>query len=143
MCRSRNQASTHSISRCRQEHSSQAEKERRKMQRSIRYAANVVCYKCSVPKVVCQRWSADGRVPAEEHTDCQYFEVLIGVVVGIKHGYRVVWEEWQRQMVRRRVNVGQVGEMTRVLGSEAAGQEGGSELVHAFVWLTERVEETR
>ena len=69
--------------------------------------------------------------------------VLIGVVVGIKHGYRVVWEEWQRQMVRRRANVEQVEEMTRVLGSEAAGQEGGSELVHAFVWLTERVEEIR
>jgi hypothetical protein len=26
-------------------------------------------------------------VPAGEHTDCQYFGVLIGVVVGIKHGY--------------------------------------------------------
>lgn len=25
------------------------------------------------------------------HTDYQYFGVLIGVVVGIKHGYRVVW----------------------------------------------------
>jgi hypothetical protein len=57
------------------------------MQRWIRYAANIVCYKCGVPKVVCQRWSADGRVPAGEHTDCQYFGVLIGVVVGIKHGY--------------------------------------------------------
>jgi hypothetical protein len=46
-------------------------------------------------------------------------------------------------MVRRGANVEQVEEMTRVLGSEAVGQEGGSELVHAFVWLTERVEEIK
>jgi superfamily II DNA helicase RecQ len=141
MCRSRNQTSTHSISRCRQEHSQQAEEERRRMQRWIRYAANVVCYKCGVPKVVCQRWSADGRVPAGEHTDCQYFGVLIGVVVGIKHGYPGVWEEWQRRMVRRGANIEQVEETIKVLGSEAVGQEGGSELVHAFIWLTSRVEE--
>jgi hypothetical protein len=69
--------------------------------------------------------------------------VLIGVVVRIKHGYRVVWEEWQRHIVRRGTNVEQVEEMIRVLELEAAGQEGGSGLVHAFVWLTERVEETR
>ena len=55
MCRSRDQASTHSISRCGREHSRQAEEERRRMQRSIKYAANVVCYKCGVPKVICQR----------------------------------------------------------------------------------------
>jgi len=67
--------------------------------------------------------------------------VLIGVVVRIKHRYRVVWKEWQRQIVRRGANVEQVEEITRVLGSEAVGQESGSELVHAFVWLTERVEE--
>ena len=98
------------------------------MQRSIKYAANVVCYKCGVPKVVCQRWSADGRVPAERHADCQYYGVLIGVVIGIKYGYPIAWEEWQRGTVR-------------VLGSEAVGEEGGSELVHAFAWLTNRVEE--
>ena len=141
MCRSRNQTSAHSISRCGQEHSQQAEEERRKMQRWIRYAANVVCYKCGVPKVVCQRWSADGRVPAGEQTDCQYFGVLIGVVVGIKHGYPGLWEEWQRRMVRRGAKIEQVEETMKVLGSEAVGQEGGSELVHAFIWLTGRVEE--
>jgi hypothetical protein len=70
-------------------------------------------------------------VPAGEHTDCHYFGVLIGVVVGIKHG----------RMVRRGANIEQVEETMKVLGSEAVGQEGGSELVHAFIWLTSRVEE--
>jgi superfamily II DNA helicase RecQ len=51
MCQSRDQASTYSISRCVQEHSQQAEEERRGMQRSIKYAANVVCYKCGVPNI--------------------------------------------------------------------------------------------
>ena len=80
-------------------------------------------------------------MPAEEHADCQYFGVLIGVVVGIKHGYPTLWEEWQRRMQRRGTDVEQAGEIVRVLGSEAAGEEGGSELVHAFAWLTNRVEE--
>lgn len=141
MCRSRDQTSTHSISRCGREHSRQAEEERRGMQRSIKYAANVVCYKCGVPKVVCQRWSADGRVPAERHADCQYYGVLIGVVIGIKYGYPIAWEEWQRRMQRRGVDIEQAGGTVRVLGSEAVGEEGGSELVHAFAWLTNRVEE--
>jgi hypothetical protein len=43
--------------------------------------------------------------------------------------------------VRRRANIEQVEETIKVLGSEAVGQEGGSELVHAFIWLTSRVEE--
>jgi hypothetical protein len=105
MCRSRNQTSAHSISRCRQEHSRQAEEERHKIQRWIRYAANVVCYKYGVPKVVCQQWSADGRVPAGEHIDCQYFRVLIGVVVGIKHGYPGVWEEWLPLVDKRMIMI--------------------------------------
>ena len=111
------------------------------MQRSIKYAANVVCYKCGVPKVVCQRWSADGRVPAERHADCQYYRVLIGIVIGIKYGYPIAWEEWQWRMQRRGVDIEQAGGTVRVLGSEAVGEEGGSELVHAFAWLTNRVEE--
>ena len=80
-------------------------------------------------------------MPAGEHTDCQYFGVLIGVVVGIKYGYPGVWEEWQRRMVRRGANIEQVEETIKVLGAEAIGQEGGSELVHAFIWLIGRVEE--
>ena len=105
------------------------------MQRSIRYAANVVCYKCGVPKVVCQRWSADGRVPAEEHADCQYFGVLIGVVVGVKHGYPTLWEEWQRRMQRRGTDIERAGGIVRVLGSEAVGEEGGGERLQVLAVL--------
>jgi hypothetical protein len=63
------------------------------MQRWIKYPGNVVCYKCGVPKIICQRWSADGRVPEDGHDDCQDFGILIGVVVGIKHAYGDVWDE--------------------------------------------------
>jgi hypothetical protein len=43
--------------------------------------------------------------------------------------------------VRHGANIEQVEETIKVLGSEAVGQEGSSELVHTFIWLTSRVEE--
>jgi superfamily II DNA helicase RecQ len=69
-CRRYGISSTHSVSRCQQEHSRRAEEERRVVQRSIRYPGNVVCYKCGVPKVICQRWSANRRVPVDGCGDC-------------------------------------------------------------------------
>lgn len=138
-CRSCGISSTHSISRCEQEHSKRAEEERRAMQRSIRYPGNVVCYKCGVPKVICQRWSADGRVPVDEYKDCQYFGILIGVVIGIKHGYVQAWDEWIRHMAQRGVRMTNAEGMVGAMGNEVEGGESGTELVQAFIWLTERV----
>ena len=87
MCHGRGQDSMHSISRCVHEGSRVAEEERGKVQKTIRYPSNVVCYKCGVPQVICRRWSADGRVLAEGQKDCQFYGILIGVVYGVKHGY--------------------------------------------------------
>lgn len=138
-CRSYGISSTHSISRCEQKHSERAEEERRVMQRSIRYPGNVVCYKCGVPKVICQRWSADGRVPVDEYKDCQYFGILIGVVVGIKHAYVVVWNEWVGRMQRRGIEMMNTKEIVKVMGSEGEEETGGTELVRSFMWLTDRI----
>ena len=49
MCYGRGQDSMHSISRCVHEGSRVAEEERGKVQKTIRYPSNVVCYKCGVP----------------------------------------------------------------------------------------------
>ncbi|KAI6787196.1 hypothetical protein KC361_g9560 [Hortaea werneckii] len=120
-------------------HSRMAEEERRVLQRSIKYPGNMVRYHGGVSKVLCQRWSADGRVPATEFDRCQFFGVLIGVVVGIKHAYPPVWERWRQQMGRRGVVVRPTEELVRFFGQEAEGSPGDTELVHAFMWLTERV----
>ncbi|KAI6957743.1 hypothetical protein KC332_g17517 [Hortaea werneckii] len=138
-CRSRGYSSMHSITKCPQEHSRMAEAERRVLQRSIKYPGNMVCYRCGVSKVICQRWSADGRVPASEFDRCQFFGVLIGVVVGIKHAYPPVWGRLVQQMERRGVVVRPIEELVRFLGQEAEGSPGYTELVHTFMWLTERV----
>ncbi|KAI7148150.1 hypothetical protein KC316_g15819, partial [Hortaea werneckii] len=138
-CRRRGYSSMHSITKCPQGHSRMAEEERRVLQRSIKYPGNMVCYRCGVSKVICQRWSADGRVPATEFDRCQFFGVLIGVVVGIKHAYPPVWERWLQQMDRRGAVVRSTEELVRLLGHEAESRSGTTELVHAFMWLTEQV----
>jgi len=87
MCHGHGQDSMHRIRRCVHEGSRVAEEERGKVQKTIRYPSNVVCYKCGVPRVICRRWSADGRVLAEGQKDCQFYGILIRVVYGVKHGY--------------------------------------------------------
>jgi len=141
ICHSRRQDNMHSISRCVHRESRAAEQERQIVQRTIRYPSNVVCYKCGVPRTICRRWSADGRVLAEGGAECQFFGILIGVVIGIKHGYRAAWEEWRRRAGRRGLGVEEGVSITEALARTGPNEGEGSELLHAFMWLTDRIEE--
>lgn len=89
--------------------------------------------------MICQRWSADGRVPVDGYKDCQYFGILIGVVVGIKHANGDVWDEWIRWMRRRGFEMTNWKEIVRVMGREAEEEKGGTELIQSFTWLTSRI----
>lgn len=140
MCHGRGQDSMHSISRCVHEGSRAAEEERRKVQKTIRYPSNVVCYKCGVPRVICRRWSADGRVLAEGEKDCQFYGILIGVVCGIKHGYSEIWAKWKERACRRGLTMETEREVVAALASETPSERGGSEMLHAFMWMTDRMQ---
>ena len=133
MCHSRGRDSMHSISRCGHEESRRADEERGKVQKTIRYPSNVVCYKCGVPRVICRRWSADGRVVADGQQDCQFYGILIGVVYGIKYGYVRIWEEWKERAGRRESTVGTDRDVVATLASKVSGECGGSEMLHAFI----------
>lgn len=141
ICHSRQQDNMHSISRCVHHESRAAEQERQMVQKTIRYPSNVVCYRCGVPRTICRRWSANGRVLAEGGAECQFFGILIGVVIGIKHGYRSAWEEWSRRACRRGLGVEDGISITEALARTGSDEGGGSELLHAFMWLTDRIGE--
>jgi superfamily II DNA helicase RecQ len=140
MCHARGRDSMHSISRCGHEESGIAEEERRKVQKTIRYPSNVVCYKCGVPRVVCRRWSADGRVVVDGQQDCQFYGILIGVVYGIKYGYVQVWDKWKERAWKRGLTVSTDREVVATLASKVSGEYGGSEMLDAFMWLTDRIQ---
>ena len=123
----------HSISRCVHEESRAAEEERRKVQKTIRYPSNVVCYKCGVPRAICRRWSADGRVLAEGQQDCQFYGILIGVVYGVKHRYGGIWDRWKERACRRGLTVGTDKDVMEALASETSSDCGGSEMLYAFM----------
>jgi hypothetical protein len=116
-----------------------AEEERGKVQKTIRYPSNVVCYKCGVQRVICRRWSADGRVLAEDQKNCQFYGILIGVVYGVKHGYGEIWDRWKERACKRGLAVGKDTDVVEALASETLNECGGSEMLHAFMWMTDRM----
>lgn len=139
VCHGGGRDSMHSISRCGHEESRVAEEERRKVQKTIRYPSNVVCYKCGVPRAICRRWSADGRVVVDGQQDCQFYGILIGVVYGMKYGYVQVWEKWKERAWRRGLRVGTDRDVVATLASRVPGECGGSEMLDAFMWFTDQI----
>lgn len=141
ICHQAGRASNHSISRCKQRDSEAAEAERQIVQRRIKFVNNVACYKCGIPRMLCDRWTPDGQFMRGSE-GCQFFGVLIGVVYGIKHGYPEVWKDWLERTI---------GQTTENLDNDAAIErylarpcnENGfisNGLLQAFMWLTRKVD---
>lgn len=91
MCYRGGYDSAHPISRCPYEHSRKAERERALVQREIRFLGMHVCFRYSLPRIICDRWSEDGRAKASDEDgkerEYQFHGVLIGVIYGMKHAY--------------------------------------------------------
>lgn len=142
LCRHHGQDSTHPISRCPHEHGRKAERERVLVQKGIQFPGMHVCYKCGVPRIICDRWSDDGRAreyrPDGFERECQFFGVLIGVIYGIKFAHREAWDEWFRMA---QSDPKWPGAMVPYLGSAMDEDEGyGCQVGRAFMWLTDRVQ---
>jgi superfamily II DNA helicase RecQ len=141
ICRQAGRPSDHSISRCKGSDSTAADAERKIVQRQIVFAEKVSCYKCGVPRLLCDRWTADGQFMRAGQA-CQFFGVLIGVVYGIKHGYPRIWKDWlQKATVRMAEGLEEDDVVKRALARP--NNEGGfasHELLQAFMWMTGRIE---
>jgi hypothetical protein len=98
MCHSRGENSGYTINRCRLEDSITAERERAHVQKTIKFPQSHVCFKCGVPRLICERWSSDGRARVYDEdgkgVECQFYGVLLGVTYGVKHAYLQVWKRW-------------------------------------------------
>ena len=143
VCYQRGDASGHPISRCQHADGKRAECERKRAHREIRYPDMHVCFRCGVPRVMCDRWSNDGRARAYEANGkervCQFYGVLVGVIYGIKYGYPNVWRKWVKIAERE---AGWNGSMEGYLGQAIeAEEEYGCQVGRAFVWLTDWVRE--
>lgn len=141
ICQRAGRASRHSMSKCSNPGSQPAEVERRRIQRTIRFGANAGCYKCGVPRRICERWTADGQFRTEADS-CQFFGILIGVVCGVRYGYPSIWGEWVEKISRQGEVGDSVEEIEKFLAqpTSRAGLEGNG-LLEAFMWTTARIED--
>lgn len=141
MCHSRGKNSAHTINRCRLEDSMKAERERAHVQRTIKFPQSHVCFKCGVPRLMCERWSSDGRARVHDEdgkgVGCQFYGVLLGVTYGVKHAYPEVWKRWSD---KAKGDAQWRGNMVEFLGSSMEGDEGlGCQVGRAFMYCTEGI----
>ena len=90
MCHGRGENSVHTINRCPlEEESMKVERERAHVQKRIKLPQSHVCFKCGVPRLICERWSSDGRARVHDEdgkgVECQFYGILLGVTYGVKH----------------------------------------------------------
>jgi superfamily II DNA helicase RecQ len=132
--------SWHSITKCSNPDSRAADAERKRVQRTVQFAKNAGCYKCGVPRTICQRWTAGGRSRTGKE-DCQFYGIIFGVVCGVKHRYPEIWEGYVERIRRRGVVIDRVEAMEQ-FWAQATKREGleGNELLEAFMWSTGRME---
>lgn len=141
VCHSQGKDSMHTINRCPSEDSVKAERERKHVQRAIRFPQSHVCFKCGMPRLICDRWSSDGRARVydeeKREVECQYYGVLLGVIYGVKHAYPGIWKRWFEAAKR---DGRWRGNMIGFLGSSLEGDEGlGCQIGRAFMYCTEGI----
>lgn len=141
ICKAHGRECDHSISQCGQADVGGAEMERKRWQGAggIKYTWGVACYRCGVPQSICRR--SDERGISQSGGQCQFFGVVIGVVVGIKHGFPEVWQQWLRRMQREGVELDDRTVVQWMGGGDAIGTFRCSRLLAAFMWMVQRVEE--
>jgi superfamily II DNA or RNA helicase len=100
ICRAHGRDFQHSINRCPEAQRNGAEEERKRWQNKggIRYEWGIACYKCGLPPSMCSRSNDAGII--QKGGLCQFWGVVIGVVIGIKHGFPPIWQQWIHQQQR-------------------------------------------
>lgn len=140
-CHQVGRRSDHSITRCPESESRAANQERGIVQSSIEFPWNVACYRCGVPRAICERWENETHNTGRT---CQFYGILVGVVYGAKHACPEIWSQWVVRRRRCNAKVSSDEEVKQDLGSEAAGATVRSVwLLQAFMWITERMERSR
>ena len=71
----------------------------------------------------------------------QYYGILIGVVVGIKHGYPTIWQQWWERIQRQEAGLDHETVVPWLGGPDAIEHFPCSRLVVAFMWMVQRIEE--
>lgn len=132
----------HPISQCSRAHSQEVNRERGHVQRSIQFPASHVCYRCGVPRIICERWSEDGQARVfgadGKGYECQFYGIMVAVVYSIKHTHRDVWDRW---VTIAKASPSWRGNMVAFLASAISDDEGyGCQIGKAFVWMTEAIE---
>ncbi|KAK5709420.1 hypothetical protein LTS12_028090, partial [Elasticomyces elasticus] len=138
VCFHEGQPDRHIISRCPNAVAQMAEKERKvaASKGGIAFAKQIVCYRCGIPRKMCDRWTDGGF--RDSGQSCQFYGVLIGVVYGIKHACPWVWAQWWKKGRWKGADVQGSPQQMQRLGEEAKGQAGGGVwLMHAFWEMTE------
>ena len=141
VCHSQGKNSMHTINCCLLEDSVKAERERKYAQQAVKFPQSQVCFKCGMPRLICDRWSSDGqaRVYNKERreVECQFYRVLLGVIYGVKHACPDIWKRWFKAAKwDRRWR----GDMVEFLGSSLEGDEGlGCRIGRAFMYCTEDI----
>jgi hypothetical protein len=138
VCHSQGKDSMQTINRCPSEDSVKAERERKHVQRAIKSPQSQVCFKCGVPRLICDRWSSDGRARVydeeKREVECQFYGVLSGVICGVKHAYPEIWKRWFETAKREER---WRGNMVEFLGLSLEGDEGlGCQIGRAFIYCT-------
>lgn len=141
MCYSRGKNSAHTINRCPLHDSIKVDRERVHVQRTVKFPQSHVCFKCGVLRLICERWSSDGRARVHDEdrkeVECQYYSVLLGIVYGVKHAYPDVWKRW---FDKARGDAQWIGNMVQFWGSPIEGDEGmGCQVGRAFMYCTEDI----
>lgn len=143
LCQSRRWVSMHPISQCQHNHSRAANNERKLVQGSIRFPDSHVCFRCGVPRIICERWSEDGQArafgPDGKEIECQFFGIMVAIVYSVKHAHRDVWDRW---VTMAKASPSWRGNVVASLASAVDDDEGyGCQIGKAFMWMTDAIEE--
>lgn len=145
VCKAAGRDARHSNGDCATEQGRQADTEMRDMLRAIKYDRFSGCFECGVPQAVCNRWERSGRNSYRQNKgeECQFRDVMAGVLYGVKYGYPEMWGAWRVRLeglgAVRAVSDEQVfsylGRQWKKNGLES------NRLVQEFMWLAGRLED--
>jgi superfamily II DNA helicase RecQ len=85
--------SKHNVRQCWRAESTQVKEMIKAIEEEIRFEAYSGCFGCGMPQEICNRWESNssGRYQVTKEGDCQYKGVLLGGLIGISLGYRVIF----------------------------------------------------
>ncbi|KAF2137379.1 uncharacterized protein K452DRAFT_361918 [Aplosporella prunicola CBS 121167] len=83
-----------------------AYKEVLEIERAIYFARELVCYRCGVPKIICDQWVESNAVDKNFKRStilkgCAFPGLVLETMYGIKQARKDVWERWLERLVSK------------------------------------------